>query len=191
VDVDLGHTAIDRWLATDEQIDIWATDNEGNEAQPPLRRVVGLCGQVRAQEFQTRGVPSAEMLRRLDAVIDYARGALPRLGLGDLAKEHKDEDETIEELEACLLRVAVNPPPSLIEQLARETALRRRSDALRLAAESQSLLRAHADNHLVALLALRSLQIEYTPAAMPLWSRRRLLTTHRSCSRAARADWNV
>src|SRR5918997_6286518 len=28
---------------------------------------------VRAQEFQTRGVLSAEMLRRLDTVIDYAR----------------------------------------------------------------------------------------------------------------------
>jgi uncharacterized damage-inducible protein DinB len=50
---------------------------------------------VREQEFQTRGVLSAEMLRRLDAVIDYARGALPRLGLEDLATERKDEDETI------------------------------------------------------------------------------------------------
>src|SRR6476620_11110809 len=52
-------------------------------------------GRVRTQEFQTRGVLSAEMLRRLDAVIDYARGALPRLGLEDLDKERKDEDETI------------------------------------------------------------------------------------------------
>ncbi|RLT42047.1 MAG: DinB family protein [Chloroflexi bacterium] len=50
-------------------------------------------GRVRAQEFQTRGVPAAEMLRRLDAVIDYARGTLPRLGLDDLGKERKDEDE--------------------------------------------------------------------------------------------------
>jgi uncharacterized damage-inducible protein DinB len=50
---------------------------------------------VREQEFQTRGVLSAEMLRRLDAVIDYARGALPRLGLEDLATERKDEDVTI------------------------------------------------------------------------------------------------
>jgi hypothetical protein len=50
---------------------------------------------VRAQEFQTRGVVSAEMLRRLDAVIDYARGALPRLGLSDLAKERTDEDGMI------------------------------------------------------------------------------------------------
>ena len=52
-------------------------------------------GRVRTQEFQTRGVPSAEMLRRLDAVIDYARGALPRLSLADLDKERKDEDEMI------------------------------------------------------------------------------------------------
>src|SRR5215212_10296642 len=52
-------------------------------------------GRVREQEFQTRGVLSAEMLRRLDAVIDYAREALPRLGLEDLAKERKDEDGMI------------------------------------------------------------------------------------------------
>jgi hypothetical protein len=52
-------------------------------------------GRVRAQEFQTRGVLSAEMLRRLDAVIDYARGALPRLGLEDLDQERKDEDGTV------------------------------------------------------------------------------------------------
>jgi hypothetical protein len=47
---------------------------------------------VRAQEFQTHGVSSAEMLRRLDAVIGYARDALPRLGLEDLDKERVDED---------------------------------------------------------------------------------------------------
>ena len=47
---------------------------------------------VRAQEFQTRGVLSAEMLRRLDAVIDYARGTLPRLGLTDLDQARQDED---------------------------------------------------------------------------------------------------
>ena len=52
-------------------------------------------GRVREQEFQTRGVVSAEMLRRLDAVIDYARSALPRLGLEDLDKERQDEDATI------------------------------------------------------------------------------------------------
>ncbi len=63
-----------------EGIDI-ALDN------PPSR--------VRQQEFQTYGVLSAEMLRRLDAVIDYARDALPRLGLADLDQERKDEDGTI------------------------------------------------------------------------------------------------
>jgi hypothetical protein len=55
--------------------------------EPPRR--------VRAQEFQTSGVVSAEMLRRLDAVIDYARSALPRLSLADLAQTRKDEDGTI------------------------------------------------------------------------------------------------
>lgn len=50
---------------------------------------------VRAQEFQTHGVSSTEMLRRLDAVIDYARAALPRLGLADLAQARQDEDGTI------------------------------------------------------------------------------------------------
>jgi hypothetical protein len=50
---------------------------------------------VRAQEFQTHGVLSAEMLRRLDAVIDYARDALPRLGLEDLDKERDDDDGPI------------------------------------------------------------------------------------------------
>lgn len=47
---------------------------------------------VRTQEFQTHGVLSAEMLRRLDTVIDYARDALPRLGLADLAQARQDED---------------------------------------------------------------------------------------------------
>lgn len=47
---------------------------------------------VRAQEFQTHGVSSAEMLRRLDAVIDYAGDALPRLGLEELAQARMDED---------------------------------------------------------------------------------------------------
>jgi len=50
---------------------------------------------VRAQEFQTRGVLAAEMLRRLDAVLDGARGALPRLGLEDLHKERQDEDGAV------------------------------------------------------------------------------------------------
>lgn len=52
-------------------------------------------GRVRAQEFQMRGVSAAEMLRRLDAVIDYARSTLPRLGLEDLDKAREDEDGTI------------------------------------------------------------------------------------------------
>lgn len=33
-------------------------------------------GWVRAEEYETRGVVSTEMLRRLDVVIDYARSAL-------------------------------------------------------------------------------------------------------------------
>ena len=55
--------------------------------EPPSR--------VRAQEFQTHGVPSAEMLQRLDAVIDYARNALPRLDLADLGQPRTDEDGPI------------------------------------------------------------------------------------------------
>jgi uncharacterized damage-inducible protein DinB len=43
-----------------------------------------LSGRVREHEFQTRGLPAAEMLGQLDSVIDYARGALPRLSLDDL-----------------------------------------------------------------------------------------------------------
>lgn len=49
-------------------------------------------GRVRAQEFQTHGVSSAEMLQRLDAVIHDAREALSRLSLDDLDKERQDED---------------------------------------------------------------------------------------------------
>jgi uncharacterized damage-inducible protein DinB len=41
-------------------------------------------GRVREREFQTRGSSSAEMLRHLDDVIDYAREGLPRLSLADL-----------------------------------------------------------------------------------------------------------
>ena len=50
---------------------------------------------VRAQEFQTRDVQSDAMLRRLDDVIDYARGTLPRLDLAALAQARQDEDGTI------------------------------------------------------------------------------------------------
>ena len=38
----------------------------------------------REREFQTRGLTAADLLARLDAVIDYTRGALPRLRLEDL-----------------------------------------------------------------------------------------------------------
>ena len=55
--------------------------------EPPSR--------VRAQEFQTHGVSSAEMLQRLDSVIDYVRDALPRLDLEDLSKARMDEDGPI------------------------------------------------------------------------------------------------
>ncbi len=85
----------------------WSPGPEMNSVAVLLAHIAGLLhegidialgdppGRVREQEFQTRGMLSAEMLRRLDAVIDYARGALPRLGLTDLDKERKDEDATI------------------------------------------------------------------------------------------------
>ena len=56
-------------------------------ANPPTR--------VRAQEFQTRSVGVAELFRRLDTAIDYARTSLPRLGLDDLAQAREDEDGMI------------------------------------------------------------------------------------------------
>ncbi len=49
---------------------------------------------VRALEFQARRVPATEMLRRLDAVIVYAKDALPRLELADLDDEREDQDGT-------------------------------------------------------------------------------------------------
>ena len=85
----------------------WAPGPEMNSVAVLLAHITGLLregidlalgdppSRVRAQEFQTRGVPSTEMLRRFDAVIEYARGALPRLGLEDLDKEREDEDGTI------------------------------------------------------------------------------------------------
>jgi len=85
----------------------WSPGPEMNSVAVLLAHIAGLLhegidialgdppGRVREQEFQTRGVLSAEMLRRLDAVIGYARGALPRLGLEDLDKERKDEDGTV------------------------------------------------------------------------------------------------
>ena len=89
-----------------EAID-WSPGPEMNSVAVLLAHIVGVLhegmdialgdppGRVREQEFQTRGVPAGEMLRRLDDVIDYARAALPRLGLEDLDKERKDEDGTI------------------------------------------------------------------------------------------------
>ena len=82
----------------------WAPGPEMNSVGVLLAHITGLLhegidialgdlpNRVREQEFQTRGVLGAEMLRRLDAVIDYARGALPRLGLEDLDQERMDED---------------------------------------------------------------------------------------------------
>jgi uncharacterized damage-inducible protein DinB len=82
----------------------WSPGSQMNSVAVLLAHITGVVhegidlglddppSRVRAQEFQTRGVSSAEMLRRLDAVINYARDALPRLGLEDLAKERKDED---------------------------------------------------------------------------------------------------
>ena len=85
----------------------WSPGPEMNSVAVLLAHITGLLhegiyialgdppGRVRAQEFQTHGVLSVEMLRRLDAVIDDARGALPRLGLEDLAKERNDDDGPI------------------------------------------------------------------------------------------------
>jgi hypothetical protein len=85
----------------------WSPGPEMNSVAVLLAHITGVVhegiaialdeppGRVRAQEFQTRGVSSAEMLRRLDAVIDYARGALPHLGLEDLDKERNDDDGPI------------------------------------------------------------------------------------------------
>lgn len=82
----------------------WSPRPEMNSVAVLLAHIAGLLregidialgdppSRVREREFQTRGVKGAEMLRRLDAVIDYARGALPRLGLQDLDKERQDED---------------------------------------------------------------------------------------------------
>ena len=85
----------------------WSPGPKMNSAAVLLAHITGVLhegidlalgdpsGRVREQEFQTHGVPGTEMLRRLDAVIDYARGALPRLGLEDLDQEREDEDGTV------------------------------------------------------------------------------------------------
>ena len=85
----------------------WVPGPEMNSVAVLLAHMIGLLhegidiargdppSRVRVQEFQTRGVLSAEMLRRLDAVIDYARGSLAGLVLEDLDQERKDEDGTV------------------------------------------------------------------------------------------------
>jgi len=85
----------------------WSPGPQMNSVAVLLAHITGLLqegidialntppSRVREQEFQTRGVLGTEMLRRLDAVIDYARDAMPRLGLEDLDKERKDEDGTV------------------------------------------------------------------------------------------------
>jgi DinB superfamily len=85
----------------------WLPGPEMNSVAVLLAHITGLLregidlalgdplSRVREEEFQTHGVPSAEMLSRLDAVIDYGRVALPRLGLADLAKAREDDDGTV------------------------------------------------------------------------------------------------
>ena len=85
----------------------WSPGPQMNSVAVLLAHIAGLLhegigialgdppGRVRAQEFQTRGVLSAAMLRRMDAVIADARGALPRLGLENLDNERKDADGTV------------------------------------------------------------------------------------------------
>lgn len=85
----------------------WSPGPEMNSAAILLAHITGLLregidlalddppSRVRAQEFRTRGILSAEMLRRFDAAIDYSHSALPRLTLEDLDKERKDEDGMI------------------------------------------------------------------------------------------------
>lgn len=51
---------------------------------------------VREREFQTRGLSGAELLRQVDAVIAYARGALPGLSLAELDQKRAVEDRESE-----------------------------------------------------------------------------------------------
>src|SRR6266508_5027568 len=85
----------------------WSPGPEMNSVAVLLAHIAGLLhegiditlgdppGRVREQEFQTRGVLSAEMLRRLDTVIDYARRALPRLRLPPMATHRTDAARTL------------------------------------------------------------------------------------------------
>jgi len=98
------HKELRDWPA--EAMD-WSPGPEMNSVAVLLAHITGLLreglviavgdspGRVREQEFQTRGLAGAEMLDRLDAVIDAARGALPRLGLEDLDQQRQDEDGTV------------------------------------------------------------------------------------------------
>lgn len=82
----------------------WSPGSKMNSVAVLLAHITGLLqegidlaldnppSRMRAQEFQTRGVLGAEMVRHLDAVVNYARSALPNLRLEDLDKERKDED---------------------------------------------------------------------------------------------------
>ena len=85
----------------------WSPGLDMNSVAVLMAHIIGLLregidiaveeppGRVRAQEFRTRGVSSAEMLSRLDAAIDHARSTLPRLELEDLDQERTDEAGTI------------------------------------------------------------------------------------------------
>jgi uncharacterized damage-inducible protein DinB len=50
-------------------------------------------GRIREREFLTRDLSGAELLRRLEAVLDYTRSALPRLRLDDLEQERRTEED--------------------------------------------------------------------------------------------------
>lgn len=104
---------LQRWLDRTAVKDLpaeamdWSPGPEMNSVAVLLAHITGVLqegidialntppSRVRTQEFQTRGVSAAEMLRRLDDVIDYARSALPSLGLEDLEKPRADEDGMI------------------------------------------------------------------------------------------------
>jgi hypothetical protein len=82
----------------------WSPGPQMNSVAVLLAHITGLLregidlglgaplSRVRAEEFATRGMTSAEMLHRFDAVIAYAGEALPRLSLEDLSQMRDDED---------------------------------------------------------------------------------------------------
>jgi hypothetical protein len=85
----------------------WSPGQNMNSAGVLLAHITGVVreglelalgdpsSRVRRLEFQTHGVSGDEMLNRLDLAIDFARLALPRLGLEDLEGERMDEDGPI------------------------------------------------------------------------------------------------